>query len=109
MGVVPMWEADVQHSGDPAGAVAGDRGERRIAVPPWCKLVVNEKTVGADYPVRAVDQPGGVQQRNGAGDVAIIEAVGVEPGELHSPSKPRSIPRVRLDCRSRASAVKSRC
>jgi hypothetical protein len=44
---------------------------------------VNGEDSRADTLVRAVRQLGSVEERNGSGDVAVLEVVGIEPGQRH--------------------------
>jgi hypothetical protein len=86
--VVPMWEVDVQDGDDSVVTVAGDRGERRVAVPSVLQVGCEREDGRTDELVRAIGQASGIEQRHGAGNVTVVEVVGVEPGQVHGSSKP---------------------
>src|SRR5262245_754707 len=82
MRVIPRREEDLCEADHAAALVPREGADRPIAVP----SVPNVRGEGRDRRlqlVRAVHRASGVEQRDGAGDVAAADLVRFEPGDFH--------------------------
>lgn len=95
VGVVPVREDDPEDAGHPAKPVPRQGGDRSVTVPPVSQTG-GEGRDGIPVLVRAVDEAGRLQQRYRTGHVPAVEALGVEPGDLHGTSKPPTGVQARL-------------